>query len=63
MVGRLKDTLRPTDYIARTGGDEFLLLLPETRFAEGMLVAEKVRLAVSESPLRLASETVRLTGS
>jgi diguanylate cyclase (GGDEF)-like protein len=63
VVGRLKDTLRPTDYIARTGGDEFLLLLPETRFPEGMLVAEKVRLAVAESPLRLASETVRLTAS
>ncbi len=55
--------MRPTDYIARTGGDEFLLLLPETRFAEGMLVAEKVRLAVAESPLRLAAETVRLTAS
>ena len=63
VVGRLKDTLRPTDYIARTGGNEFLLLLPETRFPEGMLVAEKVRLAVAESPLRLASETVRLTAS
>ncbi len=63
VVGRLKTTLRPTDYIARTGGDEFLLLLPETRFAEGMLVAEKVRLAVADSPLRLAAETVRLTAS
>ena len=63
IVGRLQETLRPTDYIARTGGDEFLLLLPETRFAESMLVAEKVRLAVAESPLRLAAETVRITAS
>jgi diguanylate cyclase (GGDEF)-like protein len=63
VVGRLKDTLRPTDHIARTGGNEFLLLLPETRLAEGMLVAEKIRLAVAESPLRLASETIRVTAS
>lgn len=63
VVERLKGTLRPTDYIARTGGDEFLLLLPDTRLSEGMLVAEKIRLAVSESPLRLASETVRITAS
>jgi diguanylate cyclase (GGDEF)-like protein len=60
---RLKETLRPTDHIARIGGDEFLMLLPDTRFAEGMLVAEKVRLAVAESPLRLAAETIRVTAS
>jgi len=60
---RLKDTLRPTDHIARIGGDEFLMLLPDTRFAEGLLVAEKVRLAVAESPLRLAAETIRVTAS
>ncbi len=52
LVGRIKETLRPTDHVSRTGGDEFLLLLPETRFAEAMLVAEKIRLAVAESPLR-----------
>jgi len=63
IVGRLKETIRPTDHIARTGGDEFLLLLPETRFAEGMLVAEKIRLAVAESPLRLSTETFRITAS
>jgi diguanylate cyclase (GGDEF)-like protein len=60
---RLKDTLRPTDHIARIGGDEFLMLLPDTRFAEGLLVAEKVRLSVAESPLRLAAETIRVTAS
>ncbi|MBZ0189539.1 MAG: EAL domain-containing protein, partial [Candidatus Obscuribacterales bacterium] len=60
---RMKETVRPTDHIARIGSDEFLLLLPETRFAEGMLVAEKIRLSVADSPLRLASETIRVTAS
>jgi len=63
ISGRLRDTVRPTDHIARIGGDEFLLLLPDTRLAEGMLVAEKIRLAVAESPLRLAAETIRVTAS
>ncbi len=63
ISGRLRDTLRPTDHIARIGGDEFLMLLPDTRLAEGMLVAEKVRLAVAEGPLRLAHETIRVTAS
>ncbi|MBX9667406.1 MAG: bifunctional diguanylate cyclase/phosphodiesterase, partial [Candidatus Obscuribacterales bacterium] len=60
---RMKETVRPTDHIARIVSDEFLLLLPDTRFAEGMLVAEKIRLSVAESPLRLASETIRVTAS
>ena len=60
---RLKDTLRPTDYIARIGGDKFLILLPETRLAEAILVAEKIRLGVGDSPMRLANETIRLTAS
>jgi diguanylate cyclase (GGDEF)-like protein len=63
ISGRLRDTLRPTDHIARIGSDEFLMLLPDTRLAEGMLVAEKVRLAVADSPLRLAQETIRVTAS
>lgn len=63
ISGRLRETVRPTDHIARIGGDEFLLLLPDTRLAEGMLVAEKIRLSVAESPLRLASETIRVTAS
>jgi len=63
ISGRLRETVRPTDHIARIGGDEFLLLLPDTRLAEGMLVAEKIRLSVADSPLRLASETIRVTAS
>src|SRR6185436_20879705 len=34
---------------ARIGGDEFLILLPQTRVAEGMCVAEKLRLAIGEA--------------
>jgi diguanylate cyclase (GGDEF)-like protein len=63
ITERVRETVRPTDHLARLGGDEFLLILPDTRFAEGMLVAEKIRLSVGESPLRLASETVRVTAS
>jgi len=58
---RLKDSLRSTDFIGRVGGDEFLVILPETRLAEAVSVAEKLRRAVSWCPLPLSSEQVEVT--
>ncbi len=63
VAKRINEKIRPTDHIARIGSDEFLIILPDTRYAESMLVAEKMRLGVAESPLRLASETIRITAS
>jgi diguanylate cyclase (GGDEF)-like protein len=58
---KIKSVLRSTDYVARIGGDEFMVLLPNTRLAEGMRVAEKLRLAVSETSVPLGRN--RLTAS
>ena len=64
MARKLKESLRATDHIARIGGDEFLILLPETRSAEGMRVAEKVRLAISETPIAVsAGRSIKVTAS
>lgn len=52
---KLKAVLRLSDYLARIGGDEFMILLPQTRLAEGMRVAERVRLAISQAIISLAS--------
>jgi diguanylate cyclase (GGDEF)-like protein/PAS domain S-box-containing protein len=53
IAERLEKALRPTDKIARVGGDEFLILLPDTTPAAGLHVAERMRSAVSERPLRV----------
>ena len=54
IAERLKTALRPSDQIARISRDKFLLLLPDTRTAEGRQVAEKLRHAVGGSPLALS---------
>ncbi len=61
---KLKACLRSTDYVARVGGDEFLALLPDTRFGEGIQVAEKTRMAISTMSVSLTrEESVKITAS
>ncbi len=60
----LKDGLRTVDWIGRIGGDEFLILLPCTGLAVAVKVAERIRLALSETQIRTVdSGTTRLTAS
>lgn len=40
--------LRSFDTVARYGGEEFLLVLPETDLYQGMLIADRLRKAVSD---------------
>lgn len=64
VAAKLQSALRATDYLARVGSDEFLVLLPDTRLAEGVSVAEKVRLAISTTTLLMSQrESVKITAS
>lgn len=47
----LKTSLRKTDILGRYGGDEFMIILPETSLSGAKMLAEKVRCAVSEIEL------------
>jgi len=46
---QIANQLRKTDSLGRYGGEEFLIILPNTTAAEAEHVAEKVRLAVEET--------------
>jgi diguanylate cyclase len=64
-VGRaLADCIRPMDTIARHGGEEFALILPNCAPAFAYSVAERIRLKVAARPVTLPSgEEVRVTVS
>jgi diguanylate cyclase (GGDEF)-like protein len=47
----LNASLRTSDFAARFGGEEFVLLLPETDLAGSRVLAEKVRRAMSDEPV------------
>lgn len=49
----LRETLRATDFLARYGGDELTLILPDTGWPEAEVVVDKIRDRLSRLPLRL----------
>lgn len=53
VAGSLKGALRAQDVVARTGGDEFLVICPDTGLDAALACAERVRFAVESAPLLL----------
>lgn len=52
---------RREDVIARLGGEEFAILLPETGLAEACEMAERLRQAVAAEPILAGEEPRRIT--
>src|SRR4029077_9105775 len=64
VAERVLSNARKVDLTARYGGDEFVILLPDTAAEEALLLADRLHQAVSKEPLTLANKTaVSLTAS
>lgn len=58
-----KSWLRPADFIARIGGEEFALLLPGAGIREALAIAERIRSSIAETPIVAGDATIRVTSS
>ncbi|MGI1663539.1 diguanylate cyclase [Palleronia sp. KMU-117] len=54
VATRIRDALRGADMVARLGGEEFLIVMPETDFARALPAAERLCRAVADQPVPLA---------
>ena len=56
MANRLRANMRACDLLARVGGEEFLIALPETTLAEARNIAERLCLAIEKAPFTLSGD-------
>jgi len=61
LAGRLSGQLRKVDIMGRYGGDEFLILLPETNAASARNVAERLRHSIVNEPMETSQGPLNVT--
>ncbi len=54
---RLRENVRGVDLVARLGGEEFLLVMPDTTAETAAAAAERVRIAVENVPFAIPGES------
>ena len=59
----LELTARRTDHVARIGGDEFLVLMPDSKLAAGLRLADRIRHRLEAIQIRSAKGLVTVTAS
>ena len=59
----LNKRLRPTDFIARFGGEEFVLLMPDSALGDALELGERLRAAIEACPFHFKGERVTITMS
>ncbi len=62
--GRLQNFLRRgVDWVARIGGEEFAIVLPETAYEPALDAARKLRMGIAQKPFKIDGKQIEITAS
>ena len=53
LANRIDAQVRASDIATRYGGEEFIVLLPDTEISSGVKLAERIRKAIAAAPYQL----------
>ncbi len=56
----IQKNCRECDFVARYGGEEFVSILPNTTGESAMVVAEKIRKIIEQSPFKARGDTINI---
>jgi len=63
LANNLKHTIRTGDILARWGGEEFIIFLPETSLNKATAIAERFRKNIENIQIPIGNKTISLTAS
>ncbi|NMD70995.1 diguanylate cyclase [Bacillus sp. DNRA2] len=58
IIQKCKERLRQSDIIGRFGGEEFLILLPNTNLQNALKIAEDLRVMIEKLPITFEEQTI-----
>ncbi len=59
----IRSCIRETDFVGRYGGEEIVVILPETDIETAKTIAEKIRNTIESHPVRFEDVTIEVTSS
>lgn len=62
-AGRIADILRSYDVLGRYGGEEFLIILPNTTAEEVSIITERAMSSISSKPIQVGELSISITAS
>ncbi len=63
FVSCIKKSIRDVDWMVRYGGEEFIIVVPETDFNGSYVLAERLRNTISQRVIKVKKQEVRITSS
>lgn len=63
VAGTIRELLRAGDVVMRYGGEEFIVILPGSGLEEARKVAERIRVAISQSQVQVVGHSLSVTAS